>query len=307
MHHEHHFGNRIVRCFKRRPASVDQLVREAVMHNAEGEALIWQDRRINYRDLDQQTDLLAANLIANGLKKGDRLAILLSNRPEFLYSVLAAARIGAIAVPINIREQTPGLEYILTHCGAKVLIFDAALTARLPKPLLLPTLQHYYTVGENIPGVPPFEALLKPAEKVVPVRIHEEETAIILYTSGTTGRPKGAMLTHMNVCHSVMHFEICMNLSRMDRSVLAVPASHVTGVIAILLTMVRTAGCTIMMPQFKARDFLELAQKEQLTHTILVPAMYNLCLLEDDFGQFALKNWRIGGYGGAPMPEATIA
>jgi acyl-CoA synthetase (AMP-forming)/AMP-acid ligase II len=88
--------------------------------------------------------------------------------------------------------------------------------------------------------------------------------------------------------------------------VLAVPASHVTGLVAILLTMLRVCGTTVMMPAFKARSFLEIASRERMTYTLVVPAIYNLCLLDPDFGGFDLSAWRIGAFGGAPMPQATI-
>jgi acyl-CoA synthetase (AMP-forming)/AMP-acid ligase II len=131
--------------------------------------------------------------------------------------------------------------------------------------------------------------------------------AVILYTSGTTGRPKGAMLTHLNIAHSVMHYALCRGLGRRDRALLAVPASHVMGLIAMLLTMVHVGGSTVLMRAFKARVFLELMAAERVTVTHLVPAMYQLCLLEPDFRAFDLSSWRIGGFGGAPMAEAVIA
>ena len=84
------------------------------------------------------------------------------------------------------------------------------------------------------------------------------------------------------------------------------PASHVTGLIAILLTMVSLGGATILMRSFKASDFLALAASERLTYTVLVPAQYMLCLMEPEFSHVDLSRWRIGGFGGAPMPEAAI-
>jgi acyl-CoA synthetase (AMP-forming)/AMP-acid ligase II len=115
------------------------------------------------------------------------------------------------------------------------------------------------------------------------------------------------MLTHLNIAHSVVHYRLAMDLTAKDRSLLAVPASHVTGLVAILLAMVHVGGTTVAMPEFKARTFLELASAERITHSVLVPAMYNLCLREPDFAQFDLSAWRIGAYGGAPMPAATVA
>ena len=135
----------------------------------------------------------------------------------------------------------------------------------------------------------------------------EEDTAVILYTSGTTGRPKGAMLTHLGICHSAMHYECCMGLTSSDRAVVAVPMSHVTGVIALIAAMVRAAATLIVLPAFKAAEFLELAARERMTHSLMVPAMYNLCLLDPAFDAARFSAWRVGGYGGAPMAPATIA
>ena len=97
-----------------------------------------------------------------------------------------------------------------------------------------------------------------------------------------------------------------MGLRDGDVSVLAVPASHVTGLVAIILTMINVSGTTVLMPVFKARAFLQLAAATKMTHTLIVPAMYNLCLLDPEFATFDLSHWRIGSFGGAPMPEATI-
>ena len=114
------------------------------------------------------------------------------------------------------------------------------------------------------------------------------------------------MLTHLGTVHSLLHYEQGMALRDGDVSVLAVPASHVTGLVAIVLTMLRVSGCTVLLPAFKARGFLEIATRERMTHTLVVPAIYNLCLLDPDFSTFDLSAWRIGGFGGAPMPQATI-
>jgi O-succinylbenzoic acid--CoA ligase len=136
--------------------------------------------------------------------------------------------------------------------------------------------------------------------------VQEEDPFCILYTSGTTGRAKGAVLTQLGVVHSVLHYEYGMNLGADETSLLAVPAAHVTGLVAIFLTMIRVAGCTVLMKAFKAREFLRLAAAHRITHTLIVPAMYNLCLLEPDFADHDLSAWRIGGFGGAPMPGSTI-
>jgi O-succinylbenzoic acid--CoA ligase len=187
-----------------------------------------------------------------------------------------------------------------------VLVYDEDLSERLPVPSATPQLQHRIALAHNKTrgGLPPGRVR---ATVPTPVEVDEEDTAIILYTSGTTGRPKGAMLTHLGICHSAIHYQCCMGLTAHDRSVVAVPMSHVTGVVALIATVVHLAATLIIMREFKAASFLELAEAERMTHTLLVPAMYNLCLMEPRFAQTDLSAWRIGGFGGAPMPAATIA
>jgi long-chain acyl-CoA synthetase len=303
---ERHFDGRVVRCFAERPKSTYTLLAEAVFRNPDGEAVVCGEERPSYQHFDQIVNAWAAHLESVGVGRGNRVAMLLGNGIAFPAVLFAALRLGAIAVPISIREQTPGLAYMLAHCGAKVLVHDADLAARLPAPAATPQLQHRIALSPDAPrgGLPRLDSAAHPATP--PAEVDEEDTAIILYTSGTMGRPKGAMLTHLGICHSAMHYECCMGITARDRSVVAVPMSHVTGVVALIAAMIRAAGTLIVMQAFKAADFLTLAERERMTHTLLVPAMYNLCLLEPRFEDADLSAWRLGGFGGAPMATATI-
>jgi acyl-CoA synthetase (AMP-forming)/AMP-acid ligase II len=293
IRHEAHFGDRVVRCYAERPGSVYEMFAAAVARNGEGEALVCGDRRLTWKDLEAEVRRLARGLAARRIGGGDRVALLLGNRIEFVVAVFAVARLGAITVPLNIREQAPELAYVLEHCGAKLVIHETELAERLPRSVERVAMDEYRSLLES--------------GDLAAAQPGEEDTAAILYTSGTTGRPKGAMLSHLGIVHSAMHYETGMGLTRADRSIAAVPLSHVTGLVALIATMARCAGTLIVMPAFKAAEFLALAAREGMTHTVLVPAMYNLCLLERDFDRHDLSAWRIGGYGGAPMPVPTIA
>ena len=136
--------------------------------------------------------------------------------------------------------------------------------------------------------------------------IDEEDTAFILYTSGTTGKPKGAMIANLNIIHSCIHFKNHFKLTNEDNCILVVPASHVTGLIAHIMTILYAGGTLILMKSFNVKDFLNLAEKEKLSYLIMVPAMYNLCIQRENLSKFNLSNWRIGCFGGAPMPLGTI-
>ena len=241
----------------------------------------------------------------HGVAQGDRVALLLGNRIEFVLVLFAAAHLGAVSVPISTREQAPGLAYMLNHCGARLVVHEAELGGLLPTSGAAPALQVRVAVGASAGSVT-FASLL--TDDLVPplVQVGEEDTAVIMYTSGTTGQPKGAMQTQLGIVHSSMHFQIAMGLGPGDCSIAAVPLSHVTGLVGLITTMVRAAGKLVIMPAFKAADFLLLAERERMTHSLMVPAMYNLCLLRPDFARHDLSHWRIGAYGGAPMPVATI-
>ena len=305
MRLEAHFGDRVVPCFLDRPQSLYALLHEAAKTNPSGEALVCGSERLSYAELLKQSSQLATGLARRGIKTGDRVAMLLGNRNEFVITLFALAHLGAIAVPISIREQAPGLAYMLSHCAAVMVVHEADLKHLLPSAVEAPALTHRVAVS-ICEGAEWFGDLLEDGVPPPVQPVAEEETAVILYTSGTTGRPKGAMLTHMGIVHSSLHYQIAMNLKSSDASIAAVPLSHVTGLIALITTLTLAAGKLVIMPSFKAADFLVLAEREGMTHTLMVPAMYNLCLLQSDFDKYNLSRWRIGAFGGAPMPVATI-
>ncbi|MCM5570024.1 AMP-binding protein [Burkholderiaceae bacterium FT117] len=320
IRHEAHFGDRVVRCFAQRARSFHELFAATVSAHASREALVCDGLRLTWGELDERVARVAGGLAARGIGRGDRVALFVSNRPEFVIALFAVQRLGAITVPIGAREQRDGLRWILGHCGARAIFHDAELAHRLPLPAELPQLAFRVACPppESLPvegpdaaepGQPdslPFAELAAGAPLREAAEVGEEDPAVILYTSGTTGRPKGAMLTHLNVVHSCLHFVSCMGLAPGDRSLLAVPASHVTGLIANIASFAAVGGALVVMPAFKAGAFLALAARERITHTLMVPAMYNLALLQPDFDRHDLSAWRIGGYGGAPMPVATI-
>ncbi len=312
MRHEAWFGDRIVPTFVPRPGSVWQLFAASAGRTPQAEALVCGAQRLCYADVDAAAARLSAGLAAQGIRAGERVLLFIDNRPEFVLALLALQRLGAIAVPVGVREQRPGLAYIARQCGAAAIVIDADLAERAPRGDEAPDLRLHISVGEA-PGCQPWAALLACADAPPPAATPaEHDVAVILYTSGTTGHPKGAMLTHANIVHSVLHYQAGMRLhtatpgTAAERSALAVPASHVTGLVAVVLTMLHLGGCVVVVPAFRADSFIPLLAAERISHAIMVPAMYNLCLMQPAFATADLSAWRIGGYGGAPMPVATI-
>lgn len=305
MRLESRFGDRVVPVFCARPNSIWAMIADAAARNPDGEALVCGERRLSWREVVHQSAEIAAGFRKLGLQSGDRVAVLLGNRIEFVLTLFAAAHAGLVTVLLSTRQQKPEIAYVLTDCGARVLIHEADLADRLPDAREVPDLVHRIAVDDDALKSR-FSSLTGTALSPAPAEVGEEDTAMILYTSGTTGKPKGAMLAHCNVIHSSMVFVSCLQLTAADRSIAAVPLGHVTGVVANIMTMVRCAGALIIMPEFKAAKYLKVAARERVTYTVMVPAMYNLCLLQPDFDSTDLSSWRIGGFGGAPMPIATI-
>ncbi len=301
---ELHYGSRMVRCFADRPDGVHTILSNAVARRPDGVALIYGDEQVTYRELDRLVGCAAAGLAVRGIGLGDRVAIILGNSIEFVVLMFAVARLGAVSVPLSIRHQEAENRHVLLDCGARLVVYEDSLADRLPAPGVLPMLEHAVPVrrGEAVPM-----ADLLAREPLTEVkRVPEEATATILYTSGTTGRPKGAMLTHFSRVHSAIHYTTVMQLTEEDRCIIAVPMSHVTGVSAMIDTMAHCAGTLIIMPAFKATDFIELAVRHRMTFTLIVPAMFNLCLMAPNFAGADLSSWRVSGYGGAIMPEVTL-
>jgi len=301
MQNEAWFGDRVVPAFVARPANVWQMVADAAAANPDGDALIAGETRLSWADVADRSARLAAGFAGLGLAPGDRLALLLGNRIDFVLALFAAARLGLVTVVLSTRQQKPEIAYVLADSGASALIYESDLAARVPDPADVPALRH--GVAHDSPA---WRDLAAAAPHGDATAVAADDTALILYTSGTTGRPKGAMLSHGNIVHSSMVYQACMELTGADRSIAAVPLSHVTGVIANVMTMARCAGALIIVAEFKAAEYLRIAARERATMTVMVPAMYNLCLLQADFDSYDLTAWRIGGYGGAPMPVATI-
>jgi acyl-CoA synthetase (AMP-forming)/AMP-acid ligase II/AcrR family transcriptional regulator len=307
LRRENHFENRLVLCYSQRPTHVAEMLAAALAARPDGLAVVCGDMRLSWRELHHAATKCAGGLAQRGVQSGDRVALHMGNGPEFIILTLACAWMGAVLVPVSARARGMELEYVLSDSGAVALVCAPDVAHWQPAPHSLPELRmRFVTGGAAVEGFEAFSALMQVAPQPQPHAAQEEDLAVLLYTSGTTGRPKGAMITQLNIVHSVMHYAERMALSERDISLVAVPMSHVTGLVAQLYTMLFCQGTTVVMAQFKAVEFVRLASAERITHAIMVPAMYNLCLLLPDLQAHDMSAWRIGAYGGASMPTATI-
>lgn len=305
IRYERHFGDRVLPCFVNRPQTIYSLFANGLELNADGDALVYENGRLTYSELSNCIDSTAAGLSAHGVEQGTRVAVLLRNCSEYVILFFAVAKLGAILVPLNVKETAHELGFILNDCEAELVIHGADLADRVPDKSAVVSLCRIISV--DIDSEQPLEIFSGHGRTEDAVPISEDETGVILYTSGTTGRPKGAKICQLNFVHSVLHYHFAMRMGPEDRSIIAVPMSHVTGLVALVAVAAHSGAALIIMREFSAESFLNLVAAERITHTLLVPTMFALCLLRPDVSKKDLSSWRVSGYGGAIMPEATLA
>ena len=296
--------------YRNRPRTLPEIFRASVDRDSKHEAFVYEGRRISYGELAQVVDSLAFQLKEEyGIGKGDRVMLLLRNTPEFVTSFLAASQIGAISVPTNTRLKAPEIEYILKDCRPSILFVEPELWERVAQVKnQAQGLKAIFIDGpDGVPGVSLFSDLLKqsaPQKILVPAT--EEDVNSILYTSGTIGAPKGAMLCHRNFIANSMNTQALCHLSSQDKLLIMAPLFHVTALNSQLVKIVHAGATGVLMRAFKTEDILDTIEREQITEMTGVPAMYSMMLQSPTIERRNLTSLRYCGYGGAPAPVEVI-
>jgi acyl-CoA synthetase (AMP-forming)/AMP-acid ligase II len=288
-------------CYADRAPDLRQRMTAVVAEHGDGIAVIEGDAQLSYAEIDRQAASIAAVLARRGVEPGDRVAVMLANGVDVVRAILAILRLGAVLVAVSARSRGPELAHVFADCTPAAILhgpeFADVVGQAQPSPAI-----HYDVSSEEWRRALVGDSIQAPLPQV-----DEESVFAILYTSGTTGRPKGAMLTHLGAIHSCLHWRDAFALNESDRSLMCVPWAHVSGLCGVVMPFLYLGGTLVMLPEFKRRAALNLAERERITHALMVPAMYGLCLLEPDLTTFDLSAWRIAAYGGAPMPAPTIA
>jgi long-chain acyl-CoA synthetase len=310
---ENHF-NRTMKVFQDRPKNVTEMLRQTANMFPDKEALVSQHERVTYREFWDKAEWVAGNLYRSyGIRKGDRIALLMGNSIEFALLVFACARIGAIVVALNTRLQETELSYMLNHSGARMLIADhecIGKVERMRDETALPDIRHFFVIGDaktNRKDYLPFEILL---QKSIPpqVEVFEDDPLFIMYTSGTTGLPKGAIGSHLGVIHSVMNYEMVLksNSHSQAKTLIAIPLFHVTGLIGQFLHMVKVGGTSVMMRKYKTEEYIRLILEENITFLFNVPTIYVMMMSHPDFSKYTYHSINCIAFGGAPMSEENV-
>lgn len=293
----------------RRQNWVNQLERHAMMQ-PDAPALRFVGNTMTWADLRRRVAALAGALSGRGVGFGDRVMILMLNRTEFVESVLAANMIGAIAVPLNFRLTPTEIVVLVEDCVAHVMLTEAALA---PVAIGVRNIQPLLSVivvagGSSQDSVFGYEDLLNEAGDVhEPVDIPNDSPALIMYTSGTTGRPKGAVLTHANLTGQAMTalYTSGANINS-DVGFVGVPLFHIAG-IGNMLTGLLLGLPTVIYPlgAFDPGQLLDVLEAEKVTGIFLVPAQWQAVCTEQQARPRDLR-LRVLSWGAAPAPDALL-
>jgi long-chain acyl-CoA synthetase len=296
--------HRDVLVYAERPRNVNELLQHTVSRFPEREALVMHNESLTYKDMHRLVEHIASRIQGDyGVRKGQRAAILLGNCIEYVLVFFACSRIGAIAVPLNTRLAPKEIQFMLEQSGSMALITDMEFAEKVEG---MDSVSVKFIVGGERKGFVPFERLIAPAEPAPHTDIDEQDPLYIMYTSGTTGIPKGAVGSHVGVIHAVMSYNRIMGTTEQDRSLDAVPFFHVTGLVGQLIHMVYTGGANVIVRRFRSAEFIQELSEARITFTFNVPAVYVMMLLDPSFHRYRYDEVRILAYGGASMSPHTI-
>ena len=270
---------------------------------------VFDGGQLTYRQLDQASDRLAANLASAGIGPGDRVALQLPNIPQFLISYFGILKAGAAVVPLNVLLRAPEIAYHLEDSGALVLITWAGVLAEAVKGAEAAGIGAIFAVGhaDALPGVLPFERLLDGAAPPCEMVMRQPtDTAVIVYTSGTTGQPKGAELTHIQLYMNADIPGRLFDVQPDDVVITVLPLFHVFGLSSILDVCVRF-GCTMsLIPRFTPAAVLAAVQRDRATIFEGVPTMFADLLSYPDLDRYDLSSLRVAISGGASIPAPVL-
>src|SRR5690242_8442521 len=252
------------------PMQLGELVARAAARFPDKPAILFKDQQISYSELNARVNRVANGLAALGVKSGDRVAIYIHNLPQFVEAFYGAQVVGATVIPLNVMYKAGEIEYIMNDGGVKAIItlapFYPNVQAIRDK---VPSLEHAIVLGaEPLPGAILWhQAFGGQSDQATPAAGNEEDVAIILYTSGTTGRPKGAMLTHKNL---IVNIEQTGQLQRLkfdenDIVWIGLPLFHSYALSVGMNASIYHGGTLDIMERFDPAASLEMFQKDKVT------------------------------------------
>ncbi len=287
------------------------------------EALVFQNERYTYSDILNRAAAVAEQLKLSGVKKADKVGLLFPNYPDYIASFFAVCGLGATVVPINPLLKSEEIAHILTDSHAETLIvhessLDEALKAEGLKDLLKTVIvgdgekigAQAMAAVDCVPNGLKAECLnkSKTASKGFKweTKIEPHDLALLVYTSGTTGKPKGAMLTHFNLLSVFPSRLDIFDISYSDKLLAVLPMCHIYGIAVLMIGSFACGATLVMLPKFECAPALQMIEQERVSIVPAVPTMYQFLLLELEKTRYDLSSVRICFCGAAPLPLEVI-
>ncbi|MBQ1445541.1 MAG: AMP-binding protein [Renibacterium sp.] len=289
-------------------ATLDAALRATAGRVPERKALLFEDQEYSYRQLDEEVSKVAGALAQSGVGKGDRVALMAHNSDRFVVVVFAVFRLGAIFVPVNPGAAAPELDYLLRDCGAKVLVFDPELvsTVHAAGKHGLPEGVQLFASGDCA-GFPDLFALATGFDgELSEAGAQESDDALILYTSGTTGSPKGALFDHHRTLWAAFSFVGTCGMMDGDRFLHVAPLYHAAQTCIMVIPGVLIGATNIVHRGFQPAKVLNALEEHRITMFFGVPTMFQFLLREPDFASRDLSELRTAMFGAAPMPASAV-
>lgn len=271
------------------------------------DVLVFEGKRWTYSQANERINRLGHALAKLGVEKGDRVAILQVNCSQSIELYFAVAKLGGIFVPLNFRAKIEELTYMLANAEAKILFVGDRYLDMVRSILpALPTITHCVCFENQQPGMTFYEDLLvSSADAEIFTDIGDEDTTILMYTAGTTGKPKCVPLRHDGFVNYVLNNVEPASPDIEEKNLITLPLYHVAG-IHVMLTSVYSGRTLVLMRQFEVKEWLEIVQREKINRAMLVPTMLKIIIECPDFGEYDLSSLRVITYGAASMTFDVI-
>lgn len=270
-------------------------------------AITFKNKNVTYSVLLSQVECVASKLIHDGIKKGDRVALILGNCPEFVTAYYGILRAGGVVVPVNPNFTKDEISFILSNSQAKAVIANSTIDTIIEiLKVELKQIEMLYYVESNKAELSWGQLLDKNSDDNEYPLIIEEDLAVILYTSGTTGKPKGAMLSHRNLVSNAQSIVELVEFNKNDRILAVLPMFHVFCLSICINAPVMCGANIVIVQRFSPREVINTIFYEQVTLFAGVPTMYNFLLQLEEYSAEYFASIRACFSGGASMPVELL-
>jgi fatty-acyl-CoA synthase len=279
--------------------NINEQVRFWARNRPEQEAIICNNTTLTWAEVDAEVDAVARGLLANGVRKGDRVSILMRNRIETAVSMLAAVRVGAICAPLNFRLLGKELAAMVQDCDPVVILAEGELAGLLEESAQAANFKVFATDSSDHPS---YESLKVESGDKPDAEINESDIAFICYTSGTTGTQKGAVLTHRSIFAVAEAATLAHNITGRDRVLAAAPLVYTGSGISVFMQLVVYPGATmVLLDNFDPERGLDALVRHRITAMTIVPVIWERLAMMPEFEAAEFADFNLAGAGGAPV------